>query len=342
MVYDVATLRAVLGNAWRSGLIVADHTESEHWYQNTDTGRRAASVTTKQGIINKPYLKPWYIKKTIEYIDANRARCEAGEWEAVLAEAKQAAGKSVDQASVWGTSAHNAIDDYCTEWIRTSVCPSSAVPFLIARAQRAGVEAAGEEIAACRSFDKLVAEQEFIPLASEIKVWYEEGNDCFAGTVDSVLLWLAVRKERVGSGISCVPRLFEDQDPQVQTVARRDHDYVQQESGVWWCAGCGREVEPKLVMGDWKTSNSIEGKDEYAMQTTAYAKAIEKKTGLKFDDIYVFRFDKNKAHYEIRKVEDPKASWKEFLAVSRCFDARALRGSQSLLVPLETGLRHRI
>lgn len=342
MKYDVAHLRAVLDDAWPRGTIVADHTEDEHWYRNTETGRRAASVTTKQGFVSKPWLKPWYIRKTVDYIDANRARCEAGEWEAVLAEAKKAAGKSVEQAGIWGTTAHNAIDRYCEQWIVSGRAPESSLPFLYAIAEENATEAAGEEIAACRSFDKCIAEREVIPLASEIKVWYEvcpkhnkkecpesckEDKDCFAGTVDSVLLWLQIRKGREGQTTTL--------DGSIHA-----HDYTEQETGVWWCV-CGREVEPKLILGDWKTSNSINNKDDYAQQTTAYARAIERKTGLKFDDIYVFRFHKEYADYEIRRVDDPEQAWQEFLCISRAFDCRAKRllgdgrNYKTLLVPLE-------
>lgn len=308
MTYDVATLRTRLTTAWQFR-ILPDHTESEHWYKREDTGKRAASVTTKQGIINKPYLKPWNIKIAVEYVRENADRFRAGD-DSVLEEAKKAPYRTLDQASGWGTTAHGAIEQYCLEWIRTGNPPDvSAATFL-------GDDAAGEEICACRSFDKFRAENEFIVLASELQCWYEEGKDCFAGTVDAVLLWLTVRKGREGH-------------------SHEKHGYVPQANRVWWCPPCGREIDVSLILGDWKTSNSIEGKDDYAQQTAAYAKAIEKATSLKFDDIYVIRFDKKRQIYEIRKVADRKAAWRQFLVISRAFDEIKNGTEGTLLAPLQ-------
>lgn len=317
MPYDVADLRARLDGAWKFR-ILADHTEDEHWYKRDDTERRAASVTTKQGIINKPYLKPWNIKVAVEYVRTHADRFRAGD-DMVLEEAKKAPYRDLAQAGEWGTTAHGAIERYCLDWIRDGRPPArSASDYLLP-------DAAGEEICACRSFDKFRSENEFIVVASEQQVWYEEGKDCFAGTVDAILLWLSVRKGREG-------------DAGVQDLEgnpHQEHDYVPQSGNVWWCPPCGREVDVSLILGDWKTSNSIAGHDDYAQQTTAYAKAVEVATGLKFDDIYVIRFDKKRPTYEIRKVDDRKAAWRQFLLISRAFDEIKSREEGTLLVPLK-------
>jgi hypothetical protein len=306
----------------------------------------AWSVTSKLGIISKPYLYKWYVKLTVEYIRENRDRL-ADEFDEVLRESKNAAVRSRDTSAEIGTSAHDAIDRHITEWVRTDSRPRSAVEFLKAMCAEKGVEPRGEEIAGCRSYERFLDERELIPLVSEIRVWYEQcpkhrkkgcppksscALDVFAGSVDAAFIWLRPRKGRVGeSGVVDLAG-----NPHVR------HDYIPQENGTWWCSACGREVDPVLILGDWKTSNSIDKKDDYAQQGCAYAEAIELAAEVKFDDVWVVRFDKECDEYEIRRVSDRAAAWQEFLAISRAFDERQKRGIgdsivdfDSLLVPLE-------
>lgn len=312
--YDVFSLREILHTAFPEGLVIPDHTPTEHWYKNTRTGSRAASVTTKQNVVAKGYLKQWAVNKGIDHISANIERLKSGDT-SVLDEAKFAHENELGAAGQTGTNAHGAIDKFCIEWIERGTKPSlSAASFL-----REG--APGQEVAACRSFDKFISEVEVVPVASELKVWYEKGKDCFAGTVDAVLLINEVYKEREGSK-DC------------------DHDYSPQTKSLW-CTKCGREVVQKLILGDWKTSNQIQKKDEYAEQTVAYATAIEVGTGLKFDDIYVIRFEKSRADYEMARVADRRHAWQRYLATSRLYDLHA-KSRESLLVPLHEKIKFSI
>lgn len=315
MKYDVAILRSTLDGAWAHGIDPC-HTAEAHFYKRKDTGRVASSVTTKLGFVSKPYLQTWYVKRAIEHVRENLDRLLSGD-EGVLAEAGGAAIRSRDTSAEIGTSAHDAFDRNLTRWIAQGTRPGSAVEDLNALCEAKGVTPRGEEIAACRSYDRFLDENEIIPLASEIRIWYEEGKDCYAGSVDAVFLSLKVHKERIGE-------------------EGHIHDYTPQESGIWWCA-CGREVDPKLILGDHKTSNAIRGKDDYAQQSVAYAKAIEKETGLKFDDIWVMRYGKGRAEYEVCAVTDRKQAWEEFIAISRAYDRKKERGEHaSLLEPLTT------
>lgn len=308
--YDIVVLKTRLASAFPLDSIVADHTDNEHYYRNTQTGTRAASVTTKLGIINKGYLQAWYAKLTVEYIRERLSLLCAGDL-SVLESARGAASRSRDTSAEIGTSAHDAYDRYLTEWITIGSRPDTPSRNFLSP------EAGGDEICATRSFDRFLNEVEIIPVASEIKVWYEHGNDCFAGTVDALFIVLTVRKDRSG-------------DPRCQ------HDYQYQEgSKVFWCPVCDRECNAKLVLGDHKTSNSIKGKDDYAQQGNAYAKAIEKATGIKIDEVWVMRYGKTKAEYEVMKVKNRKQAWAEFLGISRAYDIIAARGEQSLLVPLK-------
>lgn len=317
-VHDPHRLRDILRDAFPFRILPA-HNEQGHFYKREDTGRVAASVTTKLGFASKPYLYGWYVKRALDYVREYAARL-GSDLEGVLKEASGAAVRSRDESAKIGTTAHDAIDRYITSWIETGTRGDSAVGDLTQLCSSKGVEPKVEEIAACRSFDKFLAEIEVIPLASELRVWYEKGGDCFAGTIDSVLLLLSVRKERNGAGILC--------------VSGAQHEYTPQDSGVFWCSVCSRECDPKLIEADWKTSNAIKEKDEYALQTEAYGKAIEVATKIKFDDIWVVRFEKKYADYEILRVSDRKQAWAEWLSVSRAYDQRASREGAPLLTPL--------
>jgi hypothetical protein len=360
--YDAIHLRERLATCFPP--ISSCHTPNEHQYQREDTGRVAKSVTTKLGFANKGYLTPWYVKLAIEHIRVHRDRCtNEEEWESLFVEAREAGNNSRDTSAEIGTTAHDAVDRYLQDWIRLGRRPRGegwgaehdsdrTSPFRRASVYL-GDNPRGSEVAACRSFDLFLEENEIVPLASEIKVWYEECprhksktcpdtgscvDDTFAGSVDAAFLLLSVRKGREGEkGVLDIEGRPHD-----------EHDYIPQESGTWWCSTCGRECDPSLILGDWKTSNAIAGKDEYALQGTAYTVAIEKAAEITFDDIWVIRLDKARAEYEIRKVEDRKAAWEEFITISRAYDRKQLRRLgdsdrfNSLLVPLKEKVITRI
>jgi hypothetical protein len=314
MEYGVDSIRDTLRNAFPN--ITPAHVPEGHRYKNEQTQEYAWSVTTKLGFVAKGYLPRWYAKRTSEHIRENLSALCEGDL-SILDEAINAGETSRNESGGIGTTAHGAIERYLDSWIESGSRPSTATAFLDDSAR-------GEEIAACRSFDRLNREIEIIPLASELKIWYGYGRDSFAGTVDAVLLVLSVHKGRCGAeGIV-------DLYGKEHTV----HDYVHQKGRLYWCAACGREVKARLVLADWKTSNNIKEKDDYAQQDEAYAKSIEKKTGLKFDELWVVRLDKHQSAYEICKVNDRKAAWNEFIKISRAFDERQKR-TEYLLAPLQ-------
>lgn len=310
--YDISELRTRLASCFPP--VVPRHTATAHYYERTDSGRVTASVTTKQSFVGKSYLKQWAVNVGIDLIEANFDRLNTADWPLILAEARQAHTGSLEQSADIGTTAHKAIDRYLRDWISKGSRAETSAAFLGSNSTR------GEEIAACRSFDRLIKDLELIPVASEISIWYETLRDCFAGNVDAIFILRSPRQDREGNK-ECT------------------HDYARQPSGVLWCAkaGCGREVTESLILIDWKTSNSIREKSDYAQQSEAYARAIEKAAGIRFKEVWIVRLSKARAEYEICKVADRKQAWKEFIAISRAYDIKEVRGEQrSLLVPLLT------
>lgn len=307
-VYAIDRLRAELDTAFPEGSIRAEHTTTQHYYRDVRSGVLAPSVTTIQQILSKPYLRQWAVNQTIEYIRIHHERYTDGEHLEVLAEAKNAHHNTRDQAAEWGTKAHGAFEDYLNEWIKEGVRPQKSAAVYL----KEGADA--EEIAACRSFDKFLDENEIVPIASEKQVFYNKGGVLFAGTVDSVIIVREVYKDRVGDK-TC------------------QHDYAPQDKKLW-CVKCNREVREKLVLGDWKTSNHLNGKNEYATQTTAYSKSIEYAVKWKFKEIWVVRFDKKFAHYDIVKVADRERAWELFKANARHYNILS-KQEDTLLEPLK-------
>lgn len=308
-IYDAVDLRHRISDAFDQRDIVADHTASEHYYRRISTAERAASVTTKQSLIKG--FKQWAVDRGVDHMVLHRDRFCQGD-DSVVYEARRAHVVELGRAADIGTGAHGGYDAYFQDWISITKRPDK----LSGAYLHDGADPA--EICATRSFDRFLDEIEIVPIFSEIRIFYSRGRDSWGGSVDAGFIARTPYKDRGGSG-SC------------GTGSRGFHDYERQTNGHLWCIRCSREVTEQLILGDWKTSNSID-KAEYAEQATVYCKTIETGAAIKFDETWIIRFSKEKAHYEILKVSDKKRAWERFLAVSRCYDSRIEYGT--MLEPL--------
>jgi len=75
----------------------------------------------------------------------------------------------------------------------------------------------------------------------------------------------------------------------------------------------------KLVIVDWKTSNSLH--NEYALQLSAYAKALEEMEGEKVHECWVVRLDKKAVAFETMKIRNIDECFAGFLAALRLWRA---------------------
>lgn len=90
--------------------------ESNHsyWIQE-EKKRRLTGVTTFLNVINKPYLIPWAVNKTIDHIKDNMEALQSGDHMAVndiLYGAKKAADRERDLAAEIGSAIHKWVEDY--------------------------------------------------------------------------------------------------------------------------------------------------------------------------------------------------------------------------------------
>ena len=157
------------------GKIKSDHTPEGHAYLLT-SGTRVASVTTKLGAcISKPHLIPWALRLAIEYLDPlyinGLITPENKISHHKIASTRYTAER--DAAGFWGHSAHSFIEQYLTAEINGTekpTIPGNNPPVC----------------AAIRSFLKFMAENNIVPIASELLVGSEKLR-C-AGTLDFICL----------------------------------------------------------------------------------------------------------------------------------------------------------
>lgn len=313
--HNAHELRALIDAHWPAGLIVPVHTNDEHWYRNTATGETFASVTTKNAIVKRDY-KQWSVDRGLDRIrtvlDNARQQQSPGipvdQLEAAIEAARTAHISDLNAAGAIGTGGHGIIERYMEEWIKSEIRPPAISAFYLDGQLP-------EEIAVARSAERFFNETGAVPVASELKIWHESKR--YSGTLDSLLLIPLVFKEREGRGTDC------------------QHIYAENEGSnkfIDWCFRCGREVWWALVLGDWKSSNSLSRKDDYAWQVTGYDKALSK-IGVKTDQQWIVRLSKEKAEYEVRVIgANYKQAWKEFCAVSDVFDLIRSRSGE-LLIP---------
>lgn len=157
------------------------HDASGHHYKHKNFPDILDSVTTKLGILSKPHLLRWSIKKGIEFLEVEDRwqRLKGPDREELINGAQSAYTDIRDDAGSVGTQAHNAIEDYIKQWINTGVRPDDIRLFL-----KPGADP--RAIAGARALESLFRKKEIIPVASEILVGDVRYS---AGTLDFLCFW---------------------------------------------------------------------------------------------------------------------------------------------------------
>lgn len=288
--------RDIISSKIPEGSIVAEHTDNSHHYRvNLFAGSPLLdSVTTKTGILNKGYLKDWGIKLAIDYIRDNINDVINEETrESVLYDAKQQSQGVLEDAGDIGTKVHNIIETYIDLWIEGKQPDNilSLIQSIESTDVRiiAGVKAAGQ------FFD----DHDIFPICSELLVASAKLGT--AGTMDFLCY---IGKEKVKGNKDCEHEMW-------QRGSKKTH---------FGCTKCDRVVDYVLTIVDWKTSNSIAGKTEYALQTAAYKQAVVELTGLKPEQAWVIRLDKKTGKYEKGVVSDLNKAIKAYKLVAGLYE----------------------
>lgn len=256
------------------------------------------SVTTKTAILDNPRLKRWAANLAVQYIDRNwNIIASAQNRDDHYKAAVLAHEDELQDAGDIGTQGHGAIERWLKRWIDTNIQPEDIRKFILGDDARLW--------AITRSAEMFANDFGIIPIASELLV--ASPRHGYAGTLDCLAVLLKERtpgmKEMFGSH-SC--------DWGVPDIKAYRTKY-------WQCSHCKKIVEPILSIVDWKTSNSID-KPEYAMQVSAYWQALAELTGVRPREIIIVRLDKEKAKYEVVRVQDRPAAFRAFKHTTKVYD----------------------
>lgn len=314
MTLSAEEIKSVLLQTIPQNLILAEHTEFGHFYRHVPTNQLFASVTTKSGILEGgDHLKKWAAKLGVEYfigkVQIDRTLLDVSrkdDLEQVKAASILVHQDQFEDAGDIGTRGHNVVDSYLKEWMKTGVRPSDIRTFILEQDTHDS-----RVYAIARSAEMFCKEWDVTPIASELLVASLRYK--FAGTLDSLMM---VRRTTSRGNGACKNQasMFGNGPKEhfwMNASSRNPFKFV--------CNDCGEKSELEFALVDWKTSNSID-KLEYAMQTSAYWKAIFEMTGLKTKSIYIVRLDKSQAKYEVMRVVNPTAAFKAFTHVSKVYD----------------------
>ncbi len=282
-------LQETISTVFYDGRVVPEHTQYEHFYRDTSDGSLYPSVTGALQILNKPYLKQWAVNRGIEHlIDwANKVPeiTKLGLYEQ-LEIAKKAHTIKLEQASIWGTDGHDAVDAYVKKWLEEGKKPISSILDL------AAPDISNEGKCAALGAQKFFNDYTLFPIVSEKKIVSKKHR--IGGTLDSLWLIGEVYKERKGSD-TCT------------------HQWLEKWVYKIHCSQCGREESLSLIMIDLKTSNNIID-TAYAMQVSTYGYGIlGEMCKIKPKLNWILQLDKNKPKYTIGVINNPKAAFEAFL-----------------------------
>lgn len=292
---QVAHLQEILKLKIPEGLVVPQHTESEHRYQYTPTGEIFPSVTGITGITSGSHLKQWAVNEAIRYLDARWDNITPENRSEMFRAAQMAHLDTLKDAGDIGTLTHGVIENYLKQWIALDNQPPDIRKFVLHDDIRL--------IAAVRSAELFFNDFHIIPVASELKLAHPKYK--YGGTMDALMLVGTVLKEGNGSrtGFEKCTHMWSES---------RGGKHVE-------CFHCGRKLSMSLTLVDFKSSNSIEH-DDYAEQLSAYWEALRTLTGIKTKNLFIVRLDKGKARYEVVRVTDRKKAFKAFLHTKQKYD----------------------
>ena len=305
----VEQIQSVIKDKFLPGLVVPEHTSDGHFYRETVQNVVYPSVTTKAGILDAPHLKKYAARLAVEHLDKNWDNITPENKESFYHAAIMAHQDVLEDAGGVGTEGHHVIEKYLVDWMRSGKRPNDITKFI-----------SGEDVrlhAITRSAQKFCIDFNVVPIASELLVVSHKFR--FAGTLDSLMM--VARPIKKGNG-SC------DNQPGMFGEERKPHEFYGSANPLRWnemnCNHCGLQVVLEFALVDWKTSNSID-KVEYAMQVSAYNRALWEMTGgkdggLRVKHIFIVRLDKEFAKYQVMKVVHYPSAFRAFAHCSKVWD----------------------
>lgn len=285
MRYNPTILRQIISTALPPGLVVAEHTEHEHFYrvhQNlggqvvvTENDPLYPSVTGDLQMLKDEGLINFKMARALEYVFAHFKEFNDDNIMEHLGLAEKMPGDIFVDAGDVGTRIHDVREHIFTEWINTGVRPEKFEAFIPEHDTDLRVQSA---IAA---LSKFCDDYKYLPIATELKVYSHKFKK--AGTLDDLgLMRTEVRK----GDANCVHDVLEDPN--------RNFDR---------CVKCGAKWKWEFVMLDLKTSNRF--KDSYFFQVSMYFSFLRALTGLKPDSCHILKLSKEDRTYKLEDLKKP-------------------------------------
>lgn len=149
---------------------------------------------------------------------------------------------------------------------------------------------------ACLAFLKFFDAHNVKPIAPERRVVSLKYK--YGGTVDLIAMIGIVKKEGLP----------------LENGEKHDWWLTSNSRQEYTCEKTGRVVEMKLCIGDYKTSNQVDGKAEYAEQVVAYGDAVCEMcdNDFKFQEHIVVQLFKDKPEFKAFRVKNPSVVRKSF------------------------------
>lgn len=300
----VYKLRKDISTVFYDGRIIPRHTEYEHFYEDTVDGEIYPSVTARTGIIEKKHLKQWAANQAVDSLldfISNNPTPDPLDLAAASRKARDAHNQALNQASTWGTDAHDMVDNYVRLWI------AGEQP--VDMAKLAGPTISGESISAALAAEQFFKDYTLFPIVSEKKLVSKKGK--YGGTLDT--LFLIAQKE--------------PNEPECM------HSWKDGKTKSIKCEHCGTVRKLTLLLLDLKTSNQVIGNYSYANQVGAYSQALSEMVKIKPELHWILQVSKNRPKYDIAVVRDIKKETEGFNLMNKL--AQYIEAIEDPLVPLK-------
>lgn len=302
----VTELRQNITTVFYDGRVVPRHTDTEHYYEDTEDGELYPSVTARTGILEKAHLKQWAANQAVDSMLmflGSRSDYEPHELAEAAREARDAHKKRLDQASNWGTEAHDLVDRYVTLWINGER-PASIKDL-------ASPTTSGEAIAAALGAERFYHTHTLFPIVSEKKIISKKHK--YGGTLDTLFV-LGQPTKRKGN-------------------SHCQHEWADKGKNKIHCLNCQREEDLVLLLLDLKTSNTVYNQYTYANQLAGYNLALKEMARVAPKLHWILQVKKNRPDYEVAVVRDIKHAEAGFLMMNQL--AQYIESIDTPLVPLK-------
>jgi hypothetical protein len=154
-----------------------------HIYYAPATGTEFISTTTKNQIISNPIYQNWRMNRMAEYLFDHKDEITKDNFDDFVKQAKEYPEIMFKEAGRIGNLIHAYAHDYFTDWINKDERPADILAYVNGALGRPK-EPEFIVWSALRSLQAWVLKNDYIPLASELKVWNEKYHS--AGTIDNV------------------------------------------------------------------------------------------------------------------------------------------------------------